>query len=174
MPPTKVLDDSDKLANMRLALRGAAGQILSTQADISTYAKLVDRITMRFVTDDQGALFKAQLHALKCCPNETLQVLYQDISRLAALAYPGPESTHSDALAVDGFIDAIDDEKLSCASATVNRAPLMMPSKPQLHWRSIKRLPLAEARAIVTYPHPAYARNASAPKPMTTLRHATH
>ena len=67
---------------------------------------------MRFGTDSQGALFKAQLRAHKRGNNETLQVLYQDISRLVALAYPGPESTHSDALAVDAFIDTIDDEKL--------------------------------------------------------------
>ena len=104
--------DSDKLAHMRLALRGNAAQLLSTQADISTYSKLVERITMRFGTDGQSSLFKAQLRARRRGPTETLQSLYQDISRLMAFAYPGPESTHSDAVAVDAFVDAIDDEKL--------------------------------------------------------------
>ncbi len=114
--------NNDMLAHMRLPVRDNAAQLLSTQADISTYSKLVERITTRFETDGKSSLFEAQLRARRRGPTETLQSRYQDISRLLALAYPGPESTHSDAFAVDAFVDAIDDEKLELRTVTGSHA----------------------------------------------------
>ncbi len=103
--------DNDMLAHMRLPVRDITAQLLSTQADIPTFSKLVERITTRFETDGKSSLFEAQLRARRRGPTETLQSLYQDISRPMALANPGLESTHSDAVAVDAYVDAIDDEK---------------------------------------------------------------
>ena len=57
-------------------------------------------------------LFRAQLRARKRRPGESLQSVYLDVSRLAALAFPGVPTEHAEAVAVDAFIDALGDESL--------------------------------------------------------------
>ena len=43
---------------------------------------------------------------------ESLRGLYQDICRIAMLAYPGPQSGLRDDLAVEAFINSLDDPEL--------------------------------------------------------------
>ena len=43
-----------------------------------------------------------------------LRALYQDICKLLMLAYPGPSSELKDQLAIEAFIDSLDDEDLEC------------------------------------------------------------
>jgi len=42
-------------------------------------------------------------------PDETLQMLYHDVSRMAGLAYPGKGSRHRDLAATETFIKALTD-----------------------------------------------------------------
>jgi len=44
-------------------------------------------------TQLQAERFKAELHARRRTPGETLQQLYQDICRLVTLAYPAAEAS---------------------------------------------------------------------------------
>ena len=121
-----------------------------------------------------SALFKAQPRTCKRCPNETLQVLYQDISHLVALAYPGPESDSIPTARWRSTYSSTrsDDEELELRIRDREPRTLDDAFKPRSHWRLIKRL--AEARATVTCPHPTRAQNAFEPQPMTAPRHVTH
>jgi hypothetical protein len=42
-------------------------------------------------------------------PNESLRTLYQDIQKLFMLAYPGPKSDLKEEVAIEAFIDSLDD-----------------------------------------------------------------
>lgn len=66
----------------------------------------------RFGVINQAQRFRAELCSRRCKPDESLQKLYQDISRLMTLAYPGPTSELSEIVARDAFLDALNDHSL--------------------------------------------------------------
>ena len=106
-------DDDDKLAHLRISLRGSAALLLSADgAHCSTFEELVDKLKRRYGTEGQVALYRTQLRTRRRGRDESLQSLYLDISRLTALAYPGRPTEHGDAIAVDSFIDALEDDNL--------------------------------------------------------------
>jgi hypothetical protein len=76
------------------------------------YEEMIGKLQKRYGTDSQMNLFRAQLRARKRKTGEALQSLYLDVSRLAALAFPGVPTEHAEAVAVDAFIDALGDEAL--------------------------------------------------------------
>jgi len=66
--------------------------------DLATDAKMADVIKLlqtRFGTELQAEWFKAELLAQRRRPDETLQHLYREISRLVSLAYPAEETKNS-------------------------------------------------------------------------------
>ena len=106
-------DDADKLAHLRVSLKGQAALLLSTESDrCTTYAQFERKLRQRYGTEGQTTLYRTQLRTRRRGKNETLQAVYLDVSRLAALAYPGRPTEHGDAIAVDAFIEALDDVEL--------------------------------------------------------------
>ena len=73
----------------------------------------MDKLCRRYGSQGQANQFRAELSARRRGRNETLQSLYQDISRLIALAYEGARSSHTDAFAIDAFLKALEDPELS-------------------------------------------------------------
>ena len=57
--------------------------------------------------------YRCELRSRKRRPGESLQVLHQDIQRLASLAFRGPWSEATDVIARDAFIDAMLDSDLA-------------------------------------------------------------
>ena len=103
----------DKLAHLRISLRGSAAQLLGVEGKgCATYQALVEKLQRRYGNDSQMGLFRTQLRPRRRRPDEALQSLYLDVSRLAALAFPGVPTEHAEAVAVDSFIDALGDHSL--------------------------------------------------------------
>jgi len=73
---------------------------------------LVSILQANFGTEDQAERFRAELRARRRKPGETLQVLYQDVCRLLALAFPGPNSEARRLVGRDAFLDALNDNEL--------------------------------------------------------------
>jgi len=83
--------------------------------DIASDAKTADVIKLlqtRFGTEFQAERFKAELLARRRRPDETLQHLYREISRLVSLAYPSEETRFTDHVSKEAFIRALIDGPL--------------------------------------------------------------
>jgi len=94
------------------SLEGAAGQVLLDIAPTATTADVIRLLQTRFGTELQAERFKAELHARWHPEGETLQHLYQDISRLVSLAYPSEEFKLTDHVGKEAFIRALNDGPL--------------------------------------------------------------
>jgi len=69
-------------------------------------------LQIHFGTEQQTASYQAKLRACRREPNESLQTLYQEISHLLQLAYPGEGGRFISHVGVDTFITALNDREL--------------------------------------------------------------
>ena len=82
--------ETDKLANLKAALVGDAGQLLwdTAATETDTFSKLVKLLRNRYGGDRQKDKFRMELRLRRRHPGEPLSKLHQDIRRLMALAHP--------------------------------------------------------------------------------------
>jgi len=105
-------NEDDAMCHLCGSLEGAAGQVLE---GLSTDAKTTDVIKLlqtRFRTKLQVERFKAELLARRRQPDESLQHLYREISRLVSLAYPSKGTDFTDHVGKEAFIRALDNGPL--------------------------------------------------------------
>jgi len=105
-------NEDDAMYHLCGSLEGAAGQVLK---GLPTDAKTTDVIKLlqtRFGTKLQAERFKAELLARRRQPDETLQHLYREISRLVCLAYPSKDTDFTDHVGKEAFIRALDNGPL--------------------------------------------------------------
>jgi len=105
-------DEEDQQFNLSVSLEGAAGQILWDVESCSTVEETIGLLQNRFGNVNQAERFRAELRAKRRRPGESLQQLYQDVSRLMSLAYPGLTSDLSNIVARDAFLEALGDNAL--------------------------------------------------------------
>ena len=106
-------NEEDKLAHLKVSLKGSAALLLAAEGDrCASYLQLEQKLKQRYGTEGQANLFRTQLRTRRRGKDESLQSVYLDISRLSALAYPGRPTEHGDAVAVDAFIEALQDDDL--------------------------------------------------------------
>jgi len=87
--------ENDKLAHVRLRLAGTAAHELSGGINaVPTYSDLVEKLEKRFRTKDQSGRYRSKLKGRRRQKGESLYNVYDDISRLVLLAYPGEHSVH--------------------------------------------------------------------------------
>jgi len=99
-------DSRDKAAFLKSALVGDAASLLWKHADAS-YKELVDLLQLRFGTYERQERYRLELKFRRRKSDESLQELMSDISRLVYLAYPRAEPQLQDVLAVDAFLDSL-------------------------------------------------------------------
>jgi predicted aspartyl protease len=102
---------SEQLSWLKCSLIKNAGQVLwdLNPESTNTFQKLVDVLANRFGGVKQTDKHRMELKYRKRKPNEALTDLHQDISRLMALAHPQLPSSSRDTIAVDYFIDSLND-----------------------------------------------------------------
>lgn len=108
-------DDYEKLSHLSCALKPPADQLLweAGADDVTTWSDLVQRLRDRYGSQGQSALHQTQLSLRKQSDHESISDLVQDIRRLMTLAFPGPTTSHSEAIAVRSFLDALADKTIS-------------------------------------------------------------
>ena len=105
-------NEADRVAHLRASLFGNAAQVLwGLPAHEMTFSSLTQKLTQRFGCAGQTAKYRAELRARRRGKAETLQSLYQDIRRLLVLAYPGDSSPSAEAIAMETFLQALDDKE---------------------------------------------------------------
>jgi len=77
-----------------------------------TVADVINLLRTRFGNELQAERFKAEIKVRRRRPNESLQQLYQDISKLVVLAYPGSKPELSSHVAKEAFVEALNDPQL--------------------------------------------------------------
>jgi len=105
-------NEEDAMYHLCRSLEGAAGQVLLDIAPTATTADVIKLLQTRFGTELQVERFKAELRARRRRPDETLQHLYRDISRLVSLAYLSEEVKLTNHVGKESFIKALNDGPL--------------------------------------------------------------
>jgi len=105
--------DKESLAQLKGALKGTAAQVLmGAQGATLNYTTLINELRKCFGVEGHTAQHRIMLKTRRRHPGESLRALYQDVCRLLLLAYPGPQNELKDQLAVEAFIDSLDDAEL--------------------------------------------------------------
>jgi len=105
-------DESDKFINLCTSLDGAAKQVLREMPTGGMTEELQRLLQTRFGTAKQAVSFEAKLHARRRKPNEALQDLQQDISRLVQLAHPTESGSFLSHVGICAFTTALDNGDL--------------------------------------------------------------
>jgi len=105
-------DDTDRYYHLCASLDGIAGQVLWDAGPQPTVADVISLLRTRFGNELHAERFKVEIKVRRRRPRETLQQLYQDISKLVALAYPGSKPELSSHVAKEAFVTALNDPQL--------------------------------------------------------------
>ena len=104
--------DEDVFHHLCTSLEGAAGEVPWDIGPQATTADILCLLQMRFGTQLQVEHFKAESQARRRAPGESLQSLYQDISRFVTLAYPSVDASLIMHVGKEAFITALSDGNL--------------------------------------------------------------
>jgi len=107
--------DEEKLNQLMCSLVEPANQLLweFDSATVVTWTDLIQRLRSRYGGSDQMALYQTQLSVRRQRDGEEIGTLVPDIRRLMILAYPGPNTIHSETIAIRSFIDALRDKDIA-------------------------------------------------------------
>ena len=100
---------------LQWSLKGRAQQILwdLPPEQLTSYEKLVSSLRQRFGSENQTEVYKIELRNRRRGPHESLSSLMQDIRRLMVLAYSAATSDIWESVAINAFLEALDDPELS-------------------------------------------------------------
>ena len=139
-------DARERLFHLRACLEGDAGQILWDAGAASSADELVALLRNRFGSVHQAERYRAELRALRRRRGDSLQVIYQEVRRLMALAFPGQGGTLWEVMARDAFLDALGDNSLRVRILEKNPATLDEALKLACRLEAIARAPPEDVR----------------------------
>jgi len=105
-------NEDDAMYHLCGSLEGAAGQVLEGLLTTANMTDVIQLLQTRFGTKLQAERFNAELSARWRQPDETLQHLYREISRLVSLAYPSKGTDFTDHVGKEAFIRALNNGPL--------------------------------------------------------------
>lgn len=103
---------AEKATYLAVSLRGSALTVLTnlTEVQRGNYTTLTTALKNRYGTGHQTELNRAKLRGRFRQRDETLPALAEDVERLARLAYPDAPNSMITILAMEQFIDALQDD----------------------------------------------------------------
>jgi len=105
-------DEDERRVRFRAALRGAATSILWELSGAASVEDHKSSLAAHFGNADQVDSYQAELKLRRRKPGETLQSVYQEISRMMAMGYPGQTGPVIDKIGRDYFLVALEDSKM--------------------------------------------------------------
>src|SRR6266516_4376360 len=119
--------EEDRLFNLINRLGDVVGSVLWDGGEQETSADLINLLKSRHGSDNQCERFRMELKALHRKPGESLQSVYQEVKRLTALAHSKATGKVVETIAIDAFVDALQDRDLrkqilQCNCATLDAA----------------------------------------------------
>ena len=105
-------DNRERLYHLRASLEGPAGQVLWDAGQQSSVEDVITLLKNRFGSLNEEERYRSELKARRRRRGESLQMVYQDIRRLMALAFPGQSGPLWDIMARDAFVETLADPAL--------------------------------------------------------------
>lgn len=106
-------DEEDKLAHLKVRLKGSVALMLNTDAQESqSFDGLVARLEQRYGAQAQAAVYRARLRNRRRRMGESLRDLCNDINSYMSLGYPSHLRESLELIAVEAFIHALNDDAL--------------------------------------------------------------
>ena len=105
-------DDNEKVDFLKCTLIGEASHVLRDLSDSATYDDVVYKLRQRYGSIEQIERFRMELKQRRRKPGESLSILLKDVRRLFSQAYTGPHNYLSELMAVDAFVEALNDREL--------------------------------------------------------------
>ena len=105
-------DDNEKVDFLKCTLIGEASHMLRDLSDSATYDDVVYKLRQRYGSIEQIERFRMELKQRRRKPGESLSILLKDVRRLFSQAYTGPHNYLSELMAVDAFVEALNDREL--------------------------------------------------------------
>src|SRR5271157_2202351 len=105
-------DEDERRVRFRAALRGTATSILWELSGAASVEDHKSSLAAHFGNADQVDSYQAELKLRRRKPGETLQSVYQEISRMMAMGYPGQTGPVIDKIGRDYFLVALEDSKM--------------------------------------------------------------
>ena len=107
--------NANKASWLKWSLKGRAQQILwdLSATQLENYDDLCRSLLQRFGSENQSEVYKIELRNRRRGPRETLSDLMQDIRRLMVLAYSATTSDIWESVAINAFLEALDDPELA-------------------------------------------------------------
>jgi len=107
--------EEEKISWFQWSLKDRAQQLMwdlpSNQA--MSYADLSRKLKQRFGSENQCEVYKLKLRNRRRGPRESLNDLMQDVRRLMVLAYSAQTSEMWESVAINAFLEAVDDPDLA-------------------------------------------------------------
>ena len=144
------LEKANHLSN---ALVGEAAQVLwgHESGPCDSAEEIIERLTSRFGSSDQSALFQARLATRRQRKGEGLAELGQDVRTLMSKAFQGKSTQHSEAMGTKFYLDALHSKELALR---------VMEKEPKSLDEAIKvSLRLQAFREATTESNESYPRN---------------
>ncbi|XP_054091364.1 uncharacterized protein LOC128922969 [Zeugodacus cucurbitae] len=115
----------DKVAQLFVALKGAAAEILQTipNCESSSYEALMAAVERRYGSEHRRQIFQIELQNRKQKASESLQEFATEVERLAHLAYAHKSAEYIEDIKIHSFVNGIRDENtrysaLACPKST--------------------------------------------------------
>jgi len=105
----------EKLAWLQWSLKGRAQQVLwdLPTSMLSSYEDIVKTLRQRFGSEHQSEVYKIELRNRRRRSSESISELMQDIRRLMVLEYSSAASDIWESVAINAFLEALDDSELA-------------------------------------------------------------
>jgi len=107
--------EEDKVSWLQWSLKGRAQQLLwdLSPSQPTSYDDLASNLKQRFGSENQCEVYKLELRNRRRGARESLSDLMQDIRRLMVLAYSAETSDMWESVAINAFLEALDDPDLA-------------------------------------------------------------
>ena len=105
-------DEYEKMDFLKCTLIGKASHMLHDLSDSATYDDVVYKLRQLYGSIEQIKRFRMELKQRRRKPGEPFSGLLKDVRRLFSQAYTGPHNYLSELMAVDAFVEALNDREL--------------------------------------------------------------
>jgi len=107
--------ENEKLAWLQWSLKGRAQHVLwdLPASMLSSYEDIMKTLRQRFGSEHQNEVYKIELRNRRRRNHESISELMQDIRRLMVLAYSATTSDIWESVAINAFLEALDDPELA-------------------------------------------------------------
>ena len=106
-------DKEERRFHLVSVMIGTPGDIAQAGGDDITERQLIKELKLRFGNASRNRAYRTQLEALRQTQGQSIQELYNEVTRLLSLSYPGVDNETVESIGCNAFYRALTDQDLS-------------------------------------------------------------